>query len=344
MQNAAPLSALVAATVALAWLLPAPAAAQTAPPAAVDAYNADLQELWDAIAPAVRSRLHTELMTQLGAARQVSSSREVSVRRVAHVRLGLDRAFGLGAVTRDRLELKVPAQGSWSFDVDVDVRIRQKVAWWWVSATIPVRLIVDRVRLVQGAALDWSDPDRPVVRRVEKPQVSVRVRLRSRNVLADLVLRLLSPVADRAARRAVAGALKQAGPSLAGVQGAPGPIHADGAPALTDSGAATPFRQVVRTVERRIRAEHMPAGLLCMTEKDVPVRDESWLDAYAQPNRQANPGRIVAYRDWGDAPAWTGHLLAAEAYRYSLSRGGGVGRRSASSATRCGAPTRGPRP
>lgn len=175
-------------------------------------------------------------------------------------------------------------------------------------------MIVEDVRVTNLVRLDASDPDRPTIQRVEKPQVSFKVKLRSHGLFYGLLFRLLSPLGNSLAHKALDKALKGVGPSLAKAQGFPGPVPGAGAAAYTDSGAATPFETVANNVAAKAVRDNLPFGTVLMAEMDTP-QTNSWLDAYG-PGGTGNSGQAVRWHDYGDSAIWTGHFLGSQALRY----------------------------
>ncbi len=300
----------------IALLATSPALAQPAgpPAAALDAFNDEYQDLWGRLAPTVEAHLEQEARTQLLAVHEVTSTREVTIRKVRAVKAALGGGPGFLTARSDRLELALPLRGGWTLEVDVDVRVRQKIGPWWATVGVPVRLIVDRIRLQSAVDLDASDPTHPVIRRLGTPQVDLRVRLRSRGFLYDVLFRLLSPIADRLAREAVTDALQGLTPSLSGHQGSPGPVPGAGAAPYTDSARPVPFQAIAANVAAKARRDNMPHGTLLVARMDVPAHDD-WETAYG-PGGAGNAGQPVDFTDLGDSAIWTGHYLAAEALRY----------------------------
>ena len=292
--------------------LPAPALAQGSP--ATAAFNEELQDAWDALRPGIVERAKREADAQLNGLEHKAGVVSVQVRRLRSVDLSFDTAPGLTALTPDHLSMRLPRQGSWSLKVKADVRLRLKVGFVRMTIDPTIKLEVRDISLAAAADFDTSDPTRPTIRQVGTPKVEMKVKLRSSQFGYDVLLRLLTPIGNHLARKLLDDALQGMVPTLAGLQGVPGPIPADGAPHLADSGAATPFDEVVANIDAKARRDHLPHGTLLEAVMDTPAHD-SWLDAYRN-GGTGNPGTVVGYAGGGDSAIWTGHYLASQAFRY----------------------------
>lgn len=304
---------------ALAFAGPARAQQAVATPAGIAAFNDDVQRIYDGLRPALERTLEAEVRAQLGAAPLVDGDYVVEVRRVHGLSLGIARAPGLRALSTRRLEVAVPAQGTWALALEADVFVKKAKGMWRPSLLLRrVRVEVDRLRALAAVDLDDADVHRPQVRRVERPQVEQRVRLRAGGLFTDLLMRVLSPFARRAATKALTQALDGVVPSLAQLQGIPGPVWADGAPLYTDSGAPLPWDEVVGGVEDKLRRDHLPHGTLLMAHMSAPST-ATWLEAY-RAGGAGNVGVAAPEGDGGDSAIWTGHYLAGEALRWAATR------------------------
>ena len=294
----------------------AQAQSAAATPAGLNELNAELQGVWDYLRPTLAAELERQVRAELGALQSNSGSVDVSVKSVGSFRHDIAMAPAFRALTTRTLEIVLPRSGSWELEVEAVVRV--KVRAWFVRMTfdVPVRLRIHDLGVLSTAALDDSDPTRPVVSQLNTPQVRFQIELRSSAWHYDLLLRLLTPVGDRLARRALGDALSRITPSLAGFSGLPGPIPGAGAAPLVDSGIPTPFLEVVDNVELKIRADHMPHGTLLETLMDTPT-GSSWLSDYVN-GGPGNVGQPVDWPDGGDSAIWTGHYLASQALRYSV--------------------------
>jgi hypothetical protein len=290
----------------------------TASQRAIDAFNDDVQTTWDRLRPTVEARLRAEAAARLTGLKHTDARYEVEVERVHAIGLSLGAAPGLTALATSGLGLGVPARGAWAVDVEVDVMVRGRFGFWRPSMRLRrVKLAVTDIRLVATAIIDDSDPLRPVVRRVDRPQTSARLRVSGGGVFADLLLRALSPVGNLLANRALEKALDGLAPSLQNLAGLPGPIPGD-CPLVPDSGAPVPWQTIAENVDVKLRRDHLPHGTIVHARMSVPSTD-TWLQAYG-PGGAGNVGVSVPDGDGGDSAIWTGHWLSAQALRWHADR------------------------
>ena len=306
------ISSLVIAVVVLCAL---PASGQGA---AVDSLNGDLQRVWGRLAPALIVKYEGEAATQLAAYAERTPTRTIEVTRVEDVSFDCQAGPGFTALTPGAFELAVPVRGRWALTATVEVRVRQKVAWWWATARLRARVTVDRVRLTQAVALDLADPARPTIRRVARPDLSFRVRVRSDDFWQNVLFVLLSPIGDFFAKRAVQDAIDGFLPSLTALQGLPGAIPAANAAPLVDSGANTPFAEIVGNIDAEIRRDHLPYGALARIQMDT-YSDATWATAFRD-GGGGNPGNVVDHLRFRDSAIFTGQYLASQAFRYRETR------------------------
>ncbi len=312
-----PRSFRLAAPLAALALCAAPAAAQPTSQAGIDAFNADVQRLWDRLRPAVERTIHKEARAKLEGLKQVSGQWEIEVTRFGGVKLGFAPAPGLRALSGKRLEVAAPAHGTWQLEVEADLKIRRTRGWPKFTVRLrELRVEVSQIKALARVELDDSDPYRPQVKRAGTPLVDFRVKLRSGRLFTDLLMRILSPAANLLARKAVLEALVGLTPELAKLQGLPGPVPGDGAAVYTDSGRPAPWDEVVANVEAKMRRYHLPHGTLLHSTSDTPTLG-TWLEDYRNGGAGNVGGVHRQLTDGGDSAIWTGHYLAGEALRYA---------------------------
>ena len=285
----------------------------------LDAFNRELQQVWDVMRPTVLAQLEQMVQQQLAGQRLGSGTISAEIRN-ARLSPSTSMAVAPGLVRMDtrRVELRAPLQGSWQVALDCDLRVQLSVGSLSPAIDIPVTLVLQDLTVAASADIDDADPARPVLQRVDPPQVSFTLRLDSTNSLAQQLLGALSQPANFLAQAAITSVLSSLAPQLSGIQGIPGAIPGDGAAPLADSGAATPFEEVANNVSLKIRQVNTPHGCVLRATMDTPST-ESWLVAF-QNGGPGVRGAVTDYEDGGDSAIWTGHWLAAEAFRYGVTQ------------------------
>lgn len=282
-------------------------------------FNGEIQGLWDYMLPrVVKPQLEGLLATQLKGQKYQSSALELEVR---DVRLGsateMSVAPGLLRADTKQIQARIPLQGRWKIALEAEVRVKLNVVGLRPTIDLPITILIEDLWVSAGADLDDSDPARPVVKQVGTPQVDFTVRFDSPNPIVAQLTGVLSRPVNWIVEQAVRLGLNAILPQLQTLQGIPGPIPCDGAPPLADSGRNTPFEEVVRNVELKIRQVNQPFGTVLMANMDTDD-NQTWLGSYRR-GGSGNPGAVVDYHDGGDSAIWTGHYLASQAFHYSVS-------------------------
>ena len=296
--------------------IPAAPASQGVP---LTVFNEELQRVWDALRPQIVGQLDALAASKLAGQRYQSSAVEVEVRSV---KLGsstdMSVAPGLRRLDTQQVELRAPVQGEWEVALEADLRVQVNVGSLSPAIDLPVTIRLEDFSLEVLAELDDADPTRPELKRIGQPKVDFQLVLDSSNPLVAQLTGALTQPADWLAQQAIRLVLKSLLPQLSSISGLPGAIPAEGAAPLVDSGVATPFEEVVENVELKLRQVNLPHGTILSALTDTAVND-TWLDAY----RQGGPGlqgNVVGYGSGGDSAIWTGHYLAAEAFRYAVTQ------------------------
>ena len=285
----------------------------------LDVFNGEIQGFWDYMRPkVVEPQLETLLATQLKGKKYQSGAIDVEVR---DVKLGsatdMTVAPGLLRLDTQQLEVRVPVRGRWKIALDAEVRVKLNVAGLRPTIDLPITILIEDLWVGATADLDDTDPARPTVTRVGQPQIDFTVRFDSQNPIVAQLTGVLNQPVNWIVEQAVRLGLNAIMPQLQGLQGAVGVVPADGAAPLADSGRNTPFEEVVRNVELKIRNVNQPFGTVLMANTDTDD-NETWLTAYRN-GGPGSPGAVVDYHDGGDSAIWTGHYLASQAFHYAVS-------------------------
>ncbi|MBL4846182.1 MAG: hypothetical protein JKY65_11695 [Planctomycetes bacterium] len=286
----------------------------------LDVFNREIQTLWDGVRPQiVMPSLNDLLATQLQGKKYSSGAIEVELR---NVRLGpatnMNVAPGLLRLDTKQLEIRAPVQGKWALVLEADIRVQLSVGSLTPAIDLPVTIAIEDLWLSVAADLDDSDPTRPVLQRAGAPQLDFTVRFDSTNSIVQQLTGALNQPVNWIAQQAVTLGLNSIMPQLSSIQGIPGPIPGDGAAPLVDSGRNTPFEEVVKNIDLKLHVDNMPHGTVMVAAMDT-ADTETWLDAYRQ-GGPGNTGAVIDYHSGGDSAIWTGHFLAAQAFRYSVTQ------------------------
>ncbi len=262
--------------------------------------------------PPARADVDAQLDAQLRA--QLASVSGGTVGIVAVRRVTIDTAAppalqGSGAGVTHGFTVDIPgAPGTWRIEVALDVGATLTTTIAGIplrfTAAIPVDLEVADVRITQPATLDATDPTRPRLAGAGAPVVSLRLAVRSSDPLFSQIAATLTQVLDPVVRTALLAASfiaqSQVGAVLATLpQTTPGL----GAPPAAPVPNAAPLAPIADAISDEIQRHHLPFDTVLPAVFDAPGHGN---------------GTPASWFDHGDSAIWTGHYLAAEAYRHDL--------------------------
>lgn len=287
--------------------------------AAMTAYNDELQQIWDRLLPDVKDRLRNELqdLVQQGTLAYPVGPVTLGVTQLSGMTFDAPLAPAFNELTYDRVVLTLPRQGEWILRADFQVGASATVAGIPITVGIfPITLEV-RFSAFVDVDIDNSDPTRPQIARSNNPQANVYVSVTSSAPQAQQYLQYLNQVATPLVHTALQVALQAF--LVPALPTFPGAVWADGAAPLVDTGIAVPFEEIAINVDRKIRRDHMPHGLLGRIRMDVSVDDESWETAYVN-GGAGNSGNVVAITGESDSAMNTAYFLAGQAWRYKVTQ------------------------
>ncbi len=264
----------------------------------VEAYNAFLAEVWAARQGELRLRLDALARELAASEKRLQSIEEVRLEAVAPPAVTVEQ--GDGTASRQRVRISCPGDGHWKFFS----RLR---------ATVPVlgtkTFEVEVGKLKVTATLNLERGSRTFAKLL--PASGPRVFLDdfdpdSSNFFADTLLLAARPILRKIVKRLIRGAIADALPSSSAVdrieqlQLAPG--------AVVEIGVTPPMiRLKTRALEisKLVQQEHLP--------------DRSLLSARLSGPDFGDP--LDTYTHFHDSAIWTGHYVAAEAFRCAASTG-----------------------
>lgn len=306
------------------WLIPAclagvllsggeRAAAQTAP-AGLDVTNRVFERLWrrDGV-PLVRASLDREVQALVGTTHG-SQRANVEVNGMRST-LQIDPALGFPRLDDQVLQLRVPLRGTWRLVVEADVTVRVRWGFFRMTKHVTIKAEVKDLSALVHIDVDSSDPVRPKVVRVQRPQLDFKVKLSTNKWYLNAVLFFLKGKLNRLARKAVDDAIAALDPTLASLAGLPNTGFGQGGPGIAQQAPGLPLDQAALRIHRDIVRYHLPYGSLTSTHFDRAYMG-TWEDSLRDPS--FNPGNQVRHGGYGDSAIWTGHYLAAVAFRYGV--------------------------
>lgn len=276
--------------------------------------NQQIQQLWtDHLAPQLTTALINKLNTYAGTYVD-NGNTKVWILQVHPPQLSISNAPGFTKLDASGIQLRAPLSGDWTLKLKFKVKVKHKVGFFWVTKVFNLTVHVLNLRAGAKIVLDSSDPDAPKIAVVAPPKVDFDVVLWTDkwylNVLSALFTPKINQLVDEAVTSSIAGVL----PALAPLVGQPQPFGTSG-PSLTWTGATTDMEACAHAISQKIQLYHMPYGTVVETIFDTPYFG-TWEASLLDP--AFSPGAPVGYGGFGDSAIWSGHYLAAEAFRYKV--------------------------
>jgi hypothetical protein len=278
-------------------------------PESIKILNEGFHPIWKRLRPEAVKGLRGALLNLAG-----QKKGSVEFRRVSIKKIDLDAPPGFRAAAaagRQRLELRVPlASKGWrvDFHARVKYRYRKKVLGIKISVTkeFTLKVKVRSMQVRQGLWIDIQDPQRPRLQDVDRPSVRYDLDIHSTNLLVEVILwfaksrirkeldgELKKIIKVIASRRNDLIAFSRSNENLG--RGAP--------PAASTQATDSDMLQAAEGLSSEIQRHHLPWDTIVETRFR---------------NGSGNP-TVAGYEGMGDSAIWTGHYLAAEAYRYAVS-------------------------
>ncbi len=282
--------------------------------AALDIANRDLQRVWTRdVVPQLAQSLTAKAQAMAGTITQGSG---VSV-EIYSVTPDVDvtTAMGVTQLNDHGLRMRLPLSGGWRIGLEVDLRVRGRwgpIRW---SKRLRVRGVIEDLSTLLVFDLDSSNPNLPTISQMHRPQVSFRVVASTNKWYLNIFLRLFRGKLNQLAHDAVQDALVRADPMLQQMVGRPNLFGVGGAGITAQAGPALPLELAARKIHDNQVSDHLHYGSVASTVYDRPYQG-TWEDSLTDP--AFNPGNAVKPGTLGDSALWSGHYLAACAYRYAV--------------------------
>lgn len=212
---------------------------------------------------------------------------------------------GLGAA--------VPLVGGWNLTVKAKIKVEQKLLFFKIKKKFKATAMVVGLRATLKADLDSSDPEAPKIAKIHKPKIKFKWLVWTDKWYLNVVSAALYKLADDAIQEAVKDAIDGMMPALEALEGGPDLSHGTGGLPLVDSGEPTDFLGSALAISAKIAEKHLPFGTLITCTYTTPYFG-TWADSFTDPTFSL--GTPTTYGTWSDSAIWTGHYLAAEAFRY----------------------------
>jgi hypothetical protein len=307
---AAPGSTAAVVTPTTPAATPAP---PSGPPLAVPAASqAELDKVfadtWTALAPTVDAMLKAEVQklagTTVGGVKIVSigiASKDTS----SPPRLTVTSAMSAtGQYAGEDIELLVP-RDTWTLTLTAHVEYTLTVLTVTTVIAGDVTADLKDLQATETLRFDTSAPTLPVCSQAGKIQVNYGLDLSTTNPILGAALPALKPMLASLASNAVQGALASYDAIFASLKGQPSAIWGVGAPARAPLASQPDLEKAALAVSNDIQSLNTPYGGVVTAYMSDPTPGQ---------------GTPVGWEGYGDSAIWTGHYLAAESFRYGVTK------------------------
>ncbi len=284
---------------ALAALAAAPQPeALRADSAAVALWNASIVRSWPRLSDYLGGLLDEKLQGMVG--KGGSGFAVGSVTLTGHT-LADPPAFSASSGASERLSLALPAAPTgWELDLEVGLDASLFGGSATITQTIDVAVAIRGLRVEQSVEVDTSDPLRPAILHFGAPQIALQLDVSSSHFLAGPLLSTVRPLLDAFVRDELDALVVDLTAQLGALSASPGPALGLGGNPTPFTGPRVDLESLAVAVETALLRDNFFAGMVFEANLDDP--------AYGS-------GNVQAYWGQGDSAFWTGHFLAALAYR-----------------------------
>lgn len=275
--------------------------------------NAELARLWaDHGRPGVERALASKIEALQGRT-FARGGTKVTVLDVRPSEFQLLPPPGFEEFRADRVRIRLPLATSWQIRMRFRLRLEKRLLFFTVRKTLEATILLSDLRAVLAMETDASDPEAPKVSRIDPPGTDFQVTVWTDEWYVTLLTLLFTTQINDLADAAVAGAIARLQPWLEARKGTPVP-YGTGAPAPVGGGPPTDFLGPALAISKKIQAHHLPHGTVVGAAFHTPYAG-TWA-SLTDPSFR--PGAAVRWFDYGDSAIWSGHYLAAEAYRHRV--------------------------
>lgn len=272
--------------------------------------NAQIATLW---ASPVRGIVEENLATKLQEIANTYHDKgdtKIWIQEVYGLETQLVPPPGFEKLDSTGMSLRAPLAGSWGLKVSANVKVKQKVLFFWITKSFKLTAVVVNLWARAKAKLDSSNSEAPKVSEAKAPEIGFNLSVVTDHWYLNVLYFIFKPFLDAKVKQAVDDALAGLAPALQGLEGHP-KSWGTGGPGV---GAPEPYdyKTPAIKISQKIQQYHLPYKTLLTTVFQTPYTgtwEQSW---------NVDPGPVAGYGGWGDSAIWTGHALAAEAFRYKM--------------------------
>ena len=260
----------------------------------LQAWDGFLAEIWAAAEGGLVMSLHEQIA-------EAKENKDIKIERIDKFELHIESppAFSLTESSHgQQLDVRIPAQGSWSLDLKARATISKIGTHTYEFSTglsISATLCFSRASVTEATVLPGTQPQ------VELPGFSIT----SSHWLIRHLLKAFQGPAREKVQTLIQGAIAGALPSHDAVRRIAGYGLASGPPEVSGEASPGALAAAASSLEQRSSTQDMPFGSLLSASVAADAVD----------------GQPENWDNFQDSAIWTGHWVAAQAFRYAASGG-----------------------
>jgi hypothetical protein len=286
------------------------------PPATQAELDKQLAGTWTKIVPELDAALLKAVAAQSGTQHGALTISSLSVPNhdfSAAPRLSMvpSAARGAHGAHGEHVEVDLPGPGrGWFVELKGHVEYVLQVKVWFVKITKhfseDVTIDVRAIHASEGFDLDTTDPTLPVCTKTGNVQLDYKLNVHTSSALLNVVLFFAKPFIDKLLRDQVDKALQALDLRITPLAGLPNktPWGANG-PARAPFAQQPDLEKAALALEADIQKWHVPYNQLLSAYFDDPTYGK---------------GNVTEYTHIQDSAIWTGHYLAAECFRWAVTK------------------------
>ena len=277
-------------------------------PQSMAVFSQGLEDLWRQISPSLRPLLQQQLLNLKGKKWGKLTVEDVKLNYL-HWNLGPSLSvspYVSSTISGQKLQILFPRSPGWEFSLFLKLRYDfvKRIWFFTIRKTFRAGFTIDvkNIQVKQALILDTKDPTWPQIKQIPNPRVNFRILLRTRNAVANFLLRLASPLLTWYLKAQLKKQIQKFMPSFSKMLlNKPAPYGLGGQMGFTRK--RPKLLQHALFVDQMIQKYHLPFGTIVST-------------VFSQPKG----GTPVFYAGIGDSAIWTGHYLAGEAFHYHVTK------------------------
>ncbi len=139
--------------------------------------NGQLASLWQIQGKTMVAQQLTQSLNGLSNTFHDGGNTKVWIYDVYGINLKIAPAPGFEHLTTSKIQARLPLSGGWEVKASVKLKVKQKLAWWWITDTFTVTAKLSDVWARAKADLSTPLPDSPKISKAYPPEIHAHLSL-----------------------------------------------------------------------------------------------------------------------------------------------------------------------